>query len=145
MKTKNYWTLGLSLCAVVVVSMNAAFVYLATTNKSTLVSEEYYEDGVQYQKVIDSEKSYDTYFPDTDVEYVDKKVILQIDSRKISKATLVLTRADDQRLDKELTMASLDSLLTTPKVELKKGSWSAQLNFVINQTAFSKKFKLWIN
>src|ERR1044071_4189553 len=55
MKTeKNYWPLGIILGSFLFVGIFAAFVVIACMHKSELVSENYYDQEIKFQKRIDS-------------------------------------------------------------------------------------------
>jgi hypothetical protein len=55
MKTdRNYWPVGIILGSLFFVGVFAAFVVIACTHKSELVSENYYDQEIKFQKQIDS-------------------------------------------------------------------------------------------
>ncbi len=89
MKSKrNFWPLGIIFGAALCVSGYAAFVVIACTHKSELVSENYYDQEIKYQTRIDSQARTGQLATRASATYddVSKRILVSLPAEHVGKA-----------------------------------------------------------
>lgn len=137
------WGHGIVLAIVgfVVVIMTMVVISVRMTGIE-LVTEDYYEQEIDYQSQIDRETSANGLDREVITFNAQQKVLL-FDLPKGTDAQLELFRPSDEKLDQKLDFSvSSDQKMSVPIDQLKPGYWRVQLHWVEDGKEFYEEKKI---
>ncbi len=142
---KSWWPIGLVSVFVMFISWIATFIGIAVTNSMDLVSENYYQDEVQFQQRIDSSnraaatKGLEIAF-NAETDQVTLQLPVEHRGKTVS-GKLKLYRPDNARLDHEVALAASSQGQQTVSVkDLEKGNWKVEASWTASgETFFAAK------
>ncbi|MCM8531597.1 MAG: FixH family protein [Lentisphaeraceae bacterium] len=127
-KSKSYWGHGIVVVYALFMTMILTIVYISTDQKMELVSGEYYNEGIDYQQVIDSRANVAALVEKPSFIQSDMTITIPISILKdYTKATVTLYRPNDSTLDQTLNIQNGSKSFTLP--ELKDGAWQVYLRW----------------
>lgn len=140
---KNFtWGHGivLALASFIIFILSMLFLFPNGQKNSELVTEDYYEEELQYQNVIDAKKRADnlTEKPvySQSADGITLKFPQDINNTN-SKFSFVLNRVEDQNLDiKKAIKLEGNQSFTIPKEVLKAGGYTLRLSWTKNKTDY---------
>jgi len=140
MKNKFTWGHGiiLALGGFIVFILSMIFLYSRGYQNSEMVSENYYEDELVYQKVIDAKNAADRLAEKPVFSQSSEGIKVVFPKRfdnKNSKFRFYLFRTEDSKLDirKEVELDENNSFIIPAKAGiLRKGSYTLKLNWTEN-------------
>ncbi len=142
-QSKNYWKLGLSVFWFVVIGVNAVFVYLATSTQSDLVTEDYYQKGVEYQKEIDAKKEFAKNYPEAKLTYSENALSIQF-AEGVDSVSAQIYRSDNPAYDAEVALTKDESgVFKSPRLVLAQGPYKIQVSVRSAESMAQKEFKIW--
>jgi hypothetical protein len=155
MKNKNNspfsWGSGLVIAIAIFMVSTLGFVFFATTLDFDLVTEHHYEEGVEYQQVIDRVEQSHTLSHPVQFNYKRNEQALRITfpedvAEQAKQGTLTLYRPDDASLDQEKKLTRFtQNGLTVEEIELTPGKWTAQLKWSADQTQYYSESTLFVD
>lgn len=140
---KNFsWGHGvvIALFAFIVFILSMLFLFPNGQKNSEMVTDNYYEEELQYQDVIDSKKRADDLEekPTYSQNPTGIKIVFPKDyNNSNTTVKFVLNRTDDQNLDikKSEQLDAAQSILIPAKV-LKAGNYTLRLTWITNKTEY---------
>jgi nitrogen fixation protein FixH len=145
--TRNFWPLGIVLAFVLFIGGTAGLIVLASTQKTDLVSENYYEQEIQYQDRIESLARTKELEGRASVAYDSgrQRITLSLPAEHIrAKATgqIQLYRPSATSLDRRIPLAADTNGIQVLDVSgLPKGLWklrlawnAAELDYFLDET-----------
>ncbi|MGM0587188.1 MAG: FixH family protein [Bacteroidota bacterium] len=154
MKTKTNspisWGSGLVIAIAAFMVSTLGFVFFATTLDFDLVTEQHYEEGVEYQQVIDRVEQTHALSQPVAFNYQKSDRALNITfpkdvAEQSKQGTLTLYRPDDATLDQEKKLSSFtQNGITVEEIELPPGKWTAQLKWSADQTQYYSESTLFV-
>lgn len=126
-KPQSLWGYGIAITYVAFMAMILTIVFKSTSEKMELVSDDYYKEGVDYQKVIDSRRhtaalTVKPKFYQSRMEFVIPAEL----KAEFQNAQIKIFRPSEASLDQTIT-ATPDENGTVKLPELKKGAWQIYL------------------
>ena len=137
MKTKrNLWPLGIVLTLVVFASGIATLVVIASSQKVELVSENYYEQEIQYQQRLDSLDRARQAGASFAYDNTGKRIIISLASGSAAQpdapARVQLYRASSADLDQELALVpGPGGMQTADTASLAPGPWKVRASWMV--------------
>ncbi len=129
---KFNWGHGLLLFIILFVGSMLYLVSLCFKEHFDLVSDDYYEKELVYQKQIERKKNTSSLESELTIQYnkMDKRIVIQLPSRFNNLSIpldIVLYKPDNASLDKQLSITAIDSKATVDASLLKPGLWRMQV------------------
>jgi hypothetical protein len=143
MKPRFHWGKGV-LCVIVLFVLGvAAMVFTAFTNRVDLVSDDYYQRGVQYEEHLTVLRRSEAMADSVVIEACPGGIEIRFSrgvTRRLSEGRIVLYRPSNRRLDRILSVA-LDSAghQRVPMLPRDAGMWRVQLSWVAESLDFTKE------
>lgn len=132
---KINWGTGL---VIGMIAFIAFIMYMVTTMMTDdrynhdLVTEEYYEKDLQYQKEIDAESKGNTFSVPVRTERSDQGLVLyfppEVDSGKVN-GKVSLYRPSNERLDFDLPLVVSNGSMLIPNARLLDGRWDIRVDW----------------
>ncbi|NQX81491.1 MAG: FixH family protein [Flavobacteriaceae bacterium] len=145
MKLKLNWVQSIILSFVLFISFILYFIFTTLTNPKydhKLVSEEYYNEELKYQELIDSQQNYNTLG-----EYIEfsqssegiKLIFTGFFADKTLKGTVKLYRPSNGALDKSFDLILSDDLVfDIASGNLVGGKWLVNIDFILEGKRYTK-------
>lgn len=129
-----------ALATFILFILGMIFYFTSTLKNSELVSDNYYEEELQYQNVIDAKNRADTLSQKPLVKLIDSGIQVsfpEIYKNQNSTFNFFLFRTDDKNLDvKKDFQLDPNNQHIIPKNILKKGSYTLKLKWKTNNTDY---------
>lgn len=121
------------------------FYFTQTMQNSELITEDYYQEELLYQQVIDAKKRADALAEKPEV-FLDSEGILIIfpqQERDLQDLKLILFRTDDKNLDIKTDFSLNDkNQYLIPKKVLAKGSYTLKLMWKKNKESYQMDYDI---
>ncbi len=141
-KKDNRWKWIIIGFWVVLVIVNIHFVRTALLNKSDLVTEKYYEVGVQFQSNIERQTNFNKYFSGKKLKHNDSHFYFETSDSSLTKLWAHIYYPSDDKKDKYFLMKKeSDSLWTSPSLNVSKDIFKVILYGVYNNDSLEKTFE----
>ncbi len=132
---KFNWGTGIVLAFIGFIGFILYFVILASTGRNSdhhLVTEDYYQEELAYQKEIDAEANAKNIAPGFHSKKSEKGLLIEIPEElrtKDLKATVSLYRPSNKHLDFDLDISLSNSHLLIPDERLLDGRWDIKIRW----------------
>ena len=132
---KFHWGTGLFTFYGLFVLAFLVVLYFAAQSKTDLISDTYYEDGVNYQQVIDKKHNSDLLEEKVTVKTTPEGIEIKFpESVKTIDAKIKLLRISDKKLDREFS--TNQHTFVIPKKETVTGVYQLQIDWKGNNTGY---------
>ena len=132
---KFHWGTGLFTFYGLFVLAFLVVLYYAAQSKTDLISETYYEDGVNYQQVIDKKHNSDLLNEKIKVKSLPEGIEIKFpESVKNIDAKIKLLRISDKNLDREYT--TRQHTFVIPEKETVSGVYQLQIDWKGDNTEY---------
>ena len=143
------WGTGIAVFMAVFMVGILSLVYRAFHNDTDLVSPEYYEKEVHYQKTIDAIERAKNLGMQSHIDKPQSQMVISFSNRSAlqgAKGVIHLYRPDNQRLDKRFDMAPsiLDGQLVIPLNGLKRGAYTVKLTWEKQGASYYWEKQVWL-
>lgn len=144
---KISWGHGIliALGAFMIFILGMIFYFTQTMQNSELITEDYYQEELLYQQVIDAKKRADALAEKPEV-FLDSEGILIIfpqQERDLQDLKLILFRTDDKNLDIKTDFSLNDkNQYLIPKKVLAKGSYTLKLMWKKNKESYQMDYDI---
>lgn len=136
------WAHGIifALAAFMIFILSMLFLFPNGQQNSELVTEDYYEEELAYQQVIDAKNAADTL--KLKPQYIQNPAGITIKfpenvNNNNAKFSYVLNRTDDQNLDlKKTVILDATNTFTIPKSVLVNGNYTLRMSWTKNNTEY---------
>ncbi|CAM4284878.1 hypothetical protein SAMN06265348_109173 [Pedobacter westerhofensis] len=113
----------------------AMVLIMFNSKKDALVDTDYYEKGINYNKVYNRKEQTKTDHATPEVQA--NRDVIVIRFREHAKGTAGLMRTSDKALDKAVTFESnMNNQVIIPASQLKKGSWRLIIEWISNEKSY---------
>ncbi|MCM8537957.1 MAG: FixH family protein [Lentisphaeraceae bacterium] len=127
-KPKSYWGHGIVVVYALFMTMILTIVFISSDQKMELVSGEYYNEGIDYQQVIDSRANVAALQEKPNFTQSNMSITAPSSlNKEFISATVTLYRPNDSTLDQTISIPAAAESFTIP--ELKNGSWQIYLRW----------------
>lgn len=140
---KNFtWGHGiiLALASFIIFILSMLFLFPNGQKNSEMVTDQYYEEELQYQNVIDAKKRADELSEKPVYSQTAKGITLKFPqdiNNTNSTFNFVLNRSDDQNLDiKKTVRLDADQSFTIPAAVLKNGNYTLRMTWTKDKTDY---------
>ena len=144
---KINWGTGLAIAMGAFMIFILSFVYKTFTDRSYdhhLVSEEYYNDEINYQQEIDALANAKKLNEPIQLENTEKGVLITFPSDVATKkvtGTIDFQRASDVKLDLNLPISLTSNKFLIPEEKLAKGLYNVKIDWKVDTTKYLYKEK----
>lgn len=144
---KINWGTGLAIAMGAFMIFILSFVYKTFTDRSYdhhLVSEEYYNDEINYQQEIDAVTNAKKLNEPIQLENTKKGILITFPSDVVTKkviGTISFQRASDIKLDFNLPISLTSNKLLIPKEKLAKGLYNVRIDWQVAAVKYLYKEK----
>ncbi|HTL82181.1 MAG TPA: FixH family protein [Bacteroidia bacterium] len=141
------WGIRITILYVVFVVMILTMVYMASSQKVELVSDDYYKQELAFQQQIDRSDAASRLLEQPTVIPGVNNVEIQfpsaIPSDSVSGKILFL-RPSDASLDREFPIKANASLMEIPNGKFSKGLYQVKMNWTINEKKYYNEYSIYI-
>ncbi len=131
--SRNYWPLGIIAAFVLLISGLAVVVVIAETHRDTLVSENYYEQELNYQSQIDAAARAKEAGATLRFDAATGKLVITVPAQQLAQnfsGKIAFSRADSPKLDREFLLEpKRDGTQNLSVSEFTAGSWQARVTW----------------
>ncbi len=135
-----------ALATFILFILGMVFYFTSTMKNSELVSDNYYEEELQYQNVIDAKNRADQLTQKPSVKLLDSGIQIlfpENDQHQNSKFNFFLFRTDDKNLDiKKDFVLDANNQYIIPKNILRKGSYTLKLKWKNNKLDYQIDYNI---
>lgn len=124
------WGRGLALTLVAFAFLMGFMVYKAFQQRFDLVSDNYYEQEIAFQEIIDKKENYNQLEAKGSLRIKNEQLVLELpnDLEGLKKGLRVhMYFLTDARKDFELEVSTIDNEIIVPETKLAKGKWIAKV------------------
>lgn len=138
---RNLWPVSIVAFFVIAIIFSAVFVTVAVRHHDDLVSADYYEREVTFQKQLDSMNRTQSVAAKTAVRFdmAEKAIVISLPQAQLAKATgnVHLYRPSDARLDREFPLAlGVDGTQRLDTKPLAEGLWKVRVTWTANEQEY---------
>ncbi len=132
---KFHWGTGLFTFYGLFVIAFLVVLYFAAQSKTDLISDTYYEDGVNYQTVIDKKNNSNRLQQDITVDATGEGITIHFpENIQTVSATVKLVRISDKNFDRQFETQQHTFII--PKSETVPGLYQLQIDWTGDDTAY---------
>lgn len=128
---KINWGTGITITIVLFAGLMAFMVYMSVQQDFELVSENYYEEELRYQEIIDKKKNALQLEGRAGLSIEEDGIYLQLPSDlqdKQKEVNIYMYHEQGARFDFETEVAGMENKFAIPFESIHKGKWIAKVN-----------------
>lgn len=140
----NWGTKIFLALAVFIIGIAAAGVYMVSKNSDSLVENDYYERGINFDEVYQRRQNLQTHQARPSVSIVGDTLSIRF-AHQGNAGDLLLRRASDQSQDVKIPFSVVGDLFQAPVHDLRAGAWDLQLIWQSGELAFQYEQKIYLD
>ena len=140
----NWGTKIFLALAVFMIGIVAAGVYMVSRNSDSLVENDYYERGINYDEVYLRRQNVQTHRARPSVSITGDALHVRF-VHGGNTGDLLLRRASDQSQDVKIPFSVAGDVLQVPVRDLRAGAWDLQLIWQSGELAFQYEQKIYLD
>lgn len=139
----NWGTKILLTLITIVVATVSVGIYMVSQDSDSLVEEEYYEKGLDYESVIDHKRNVALHSAQPEIT-VKENHIEFLFKENSNQGEITLKRPSNQHLDKIIPFLTTQFKYTLSLKGMEKGAWEIQINWNNNDVPYYYQKRIYI-